>query len=35
VPWNNYIRIDVTYNVQLTTTVSDTILKPKNGWRAC
>jgi hypothetical protein len=35
VPWNNYIRVDVTYVVGGTTTVSDTILKPKNGWKAC
>jgi hypothetical protein len=35
VPWNNYIRVDVTYNVNLTTTVSSTLLQPKMGWRSC
>ena len=35
VPWDNYVRIDVTYNVNLTTTVSSTINQPKQGWRTC
>jgi hypothetical protein len=35
VPWNDYIRVDVTYNVNQTTTVSSTLTKPKMGWRTC
>lgn len=33
--WNDWTRVDATYVVGGTTTVSGTVNKPKNGWRAC
>jgi hypothetical protein len=35
VPWNTYFRVDATWVVNGTTTVSDVVTQPKNGWRTC
>jgi hypothetical protein len=35
VPWNTYFRVDATRVVNGTTTVSDVVTQPKNGWRTC
>jgi hypothetical protein len=35
VPWNTYFRVDATWVVNGTTTVSDVVMQPKNGWRTC
>jgi hypothetical protein len=35
VPWNTYSSVSATWVVNGSTTVSDTVTQPKNGWRTC
>ena len=35
VPWNTYSSVSATWVVNGSTTVSDTVTLPKNGWRTC
>ena len=35
VSWNTYSTVTATWVVGGTTTVSDTVARPKNGWRTC